>query len=258
MQTIAGAVGLVVAITYVIGGLIVNLHLSRYGITEYQILRVKYLVVGLTYLTNFIAVLFLAAIPATLLIESSSLLQYVFLVASLLASVWLLWLWGRPLRTSKQRTLRSWGSWWFWLVLSTVSSIFPIMIGIRLLLNALITFESGVLIILAFLASVLSFIGQIYYYARYLYGHPNPTFGSFGSVDPIGMGIPVKIRLAGEAKDISLLKSMGVPSVQPELTDDLVLLDETDTHYIVGIPIDGDIRAAKVKKDIVKSILYLG
>jgi len=95
IETLISLAGLALGATYVIGGLIVNLHLSRYGVTQYQILRVKYFVVGLTYFTNFIAILFLAAIPALFVVASNLLLQQIFLIASLLASVGLLWLWGK-------------------------------------------------------------------------------------------------------------------------------------------------------------------
>jgi hypothetical protein len=36
--------GLALAIMYVTGGFIVNLYLSQYGVTQYQILKVKYVV----------------------------------------------------------------------------------------------------------------------------------------------------------------------------------------------------------------------
>lgn len=242
--------GLVLGVTYVIGGLIVNLHLSRYGVTEYQILRVKYLVVGLTYLTNFIAILFLATIPAFFVATTSPLIQQAFLIASLLASVWLLWLWGKSASTDKRAMLFSWR---FWVAVGTVSSVYPIMVGIRLALTSQITYESAISIAQAFLASVLSFVGQIYYYARHLYGRHNTIFGS---IDPIGMGIPVYVQLAGESESIALLVGLGIPTLKPETTDKVLLLDETDTHYIIGVSREKSIQAVKVAKDMVKAILY--
>ncbi len=79
---------------YLVGGLVVNLPLSRYGVTEYQILRVKYLVVGLTYLTNYLASLLLAVIPAFLLATADLIAPQFVLIASLIASLFLLWFWG--------------------------------------------------------------------------------------------------------------------------------------------------------------------
>lgn len=252
VDTLISVVGLALGSTYVIGGLIVNLHLSRYGITQYQVLRVKYLVVGLTYFTNFIAILFLAAIPAVFVVASSLLLQQIFLIASLLASVWLLWLWGRS--TYSKSFLFSWR---FWVIVGTVSSIFPLMVSLRLGLTlglgGPINYESALTFGQAFLASVLSFVGQTYYYARHLYGKRNVIFGS---IDPIGMGIPVQVQLAGEKDKISLLANIGVPMLKPEATDKVLLLDETDTHYIIGVPNKTDVQAVEVAKDLVKAIRY--
>jgi len=250
VQSIIGAVGFFVGVIYIVGGLIVNLHLSQFGITEYQILRIKYLVVGLTYLTNFGALLLLAALPALVLTIAAPLIQQAALVLSLLASVALLWLWGRSSAKSRQAVFRSWISW---LVVGTLSSIFPLMASLRVVFRGQVDVESGVLLIQAILAGTLAFIGQTYFFARFLYGRPTSTFGS---VDPIGMGIPVNVQLAGDAANISLLKKMGVPSLQPELTDTVLLLDETDTHYILGTSSGTSIQALKVDKNIVKAILY--
>ncbi len=244
--------GLALGSIYVIGGLIVNLYLSRYGIIQYQVLRVKYLVVGLTYFTNFIAILVLAAIPAVFVAASSLLLQQIFLITSLLASVWLLWLWGKTTRPNS-----FFFSWRFWVAIGTISSIFPLMasvrLGLTLGLGGPIDYEFALSFGQAFLASVLSFVGQTYYYARHLYGRPNVIFGL---VDPIGMGIPVQVQMAGEKEKISLLVNIGVPMLKPEATDKVLLLDETDTHYIIGIPNKADVQAVEVAKDIVKAIRY--
>src|SRR5438105_4060432 len=62
IQSIAAVAGFLVGVAYVIGGLIVNIHLSRYGITEYGILRISYLVVGLVYFVSFAAISILAVI----------------------------------------------------------------------------------------------------------------------------------------------------------------------------------------------------
>jgi len=241
--------------TYLIGGLIVNLHLSRYGITQYQVLKVKYLVVGLTYLTNFIAILFLATIPAVLTVTLSLLFQQIILIASLLTSIWLLWLWGKPTNSKS-----FFFSWRFWVVVGAISSIFPLMVGIRLGLGLTfgqgfpINYEFSVMLVEAFLAGVLAFVGQAYYYARHLYGKPNVVFGS---VDPIGTGISVQVQLTGEKGKITLLSNIGVPMLNPETTDKIVLLDETNTHYIIGITSKAEIRAIEVAKDIVKAIRYI-
>ncbi|HET60446.1 MAG TPA: hypothetical protein ENN32_08780 [Chloroflexi bacterium] len=245
--------GLALAVTYVTGGLIVNLYLSRYGITQYQILKIKYLAVGLTYFTNFIAIILLSALPALFLLAASLLFQRIALIVSLLASVSLLLLWGR---TTKVKS--SFLSWQFWVVVGSLSLIFPLMIVARLFLilwfNGSVDYEFGFLIGLAFLAGVLSFVGQTYYYSRHLYGKQNMILGS---VDPIGMGIPVEVQLTGKKDEISLLSQIGVPMLNSKTTERVMLFDETSTHYIIGISLnENDYKAAEVAKDLVKAIRY--
>ncbi len=40
LESLISFAGVALGATYLVGGLVVNLHLSRYGVTEYQILRV--------------------------------------------------------------------------------------------------------------------------------------------------------------------------------------------------------------------------
>jgi hypothetical protein len=250
LETLIGVSGLLLGATYVIGGLIVNLRLSRYGVTQYQVLRVKYLVVGVTYLTNFIAILFLAAIPAVLVAASGLIIQQIFLIASVLASVLLLSLWARSGTSKKWTILYSWRTW---VLLGTLSTIFPLMVALRMTLNSQFSAEALLSGIEGLLAGILSFVGPTYFYAVHLYGYPNTVFGAN---DPIGMGIPVEVQLAGEAANIALLASLGVPASKPETTDKVLLLDETETHYIIGLPREANIRAVEIAKDMVKAILY--
>ena len=251
IQAIASAVGIALGSTYVIGGLIVNLHLARYGVTEYQILRIKYLVVGLVYLTNAVAIYALATIPAIFFMATNYLSYQSLLMASLLASLWLLWLWGKPVIHRSRKELRSWH---FWVAVSIVASIFPLMIAIRQVVFRQFDLYSAIVSVEALLAGVLIIIAQIYYYARHLYGRRTSVFGSH---DPVGMGTPVTVQLAGDKNDLSLLQSMEIPLLKPDLTTKVLLLDETDAHYIVGIMRETGIQALKVSKDIVRAILYL-
>ncbi len=127
------------------------------------------------------------------------------------------------------------------------------MAVVRLLLSGQLNFQSVLISVQGLIAGVLSFVGQVYYYARHLYGHRNPVFGS---VDPIGMGIPVHVQMAGEADSIRILGGMGIAAVKPNLTDHVILIDETDSHYIIGVQEDGTVRVMKVVKQLVKAILY--
>ncbi len=101
----------------------------------------------------------------------------------------------------------------------------------------------------AALAAILAIIGEIHYYARYMYG-------STTALDPIGMGIPIKVRLAGKAEDLTLVTAMGIPILQPDLTDTILMIDETDEHYIVGVGVDHEIKVFKVSKALIKGIVY--
>ncbi|MCL4271842.1 MAG: hypothetical protein KJZ72_19950, partial [Anaerolineales bacterium] len=68
IQNIATASAVLLGVTYIIGGLIVNLNLARRGVTEFEILKTKYLVVGLVFLLHSIGVFLLAALPAFFLL----------------------------------------------------------------------------------------------------------------------------------------------------------------------------------------------
>ena len=57
IQNLATGGAVVLGIIYIIGGLIVNLNLTRRGIVEYQILKVKYLAVGMIFMFQFFGVI---------------------------------------------------------------------------------------------------------------------------------------------------------------------------------------------------------
>ncbi len=219
IEAIVGVAGLILGATYLIGGLVVNLNLSRYGVTEYQVLRVKYLVVGLTYLTNYVAIVLLSIIPAFFLVAAGFFIQQTVLIISLLASLFLLWLWGRPPGHNRFSGLKGWR---FWVIAGALSLVYPLSVAIRQVLAPQMSFESGLLLAQAGIAGILSFVGQTYFFARYLYGDANTIFGS---MDPIGTGVPVKVRLAGKADELSVLKKASVPMVESDLTDNVLLLE---------------------------------
>jgi hypothetical protein len=250
LETLVGASALLVGVIYIVGGLIVNLHLANYGVTEYQILRVKYFVVGITFVTNAIAILFLASIPGFLILTLDFYVQQVFLIASLSASVLLLWVWAKPVE-SRRRFLFTWR---FWILAGAVASVYPLSVAIRMMIVPQMTFESGLMLVAGFLTGILAFVGQIYVYARHLYARPNSVLGS---VDPIGMGIAVTVKLAIKEEVMPALRELAIP-VQGKLTVGPVkLLDETDAHYIIGLEDDQHMRAMKIAKEAVQAILYL-
>jgi hypothetical protein len=251
IKDLAGLIGLIVAVTYVIGGLIVNIYLSRYGVIDYQILKAKYLAVGLVYSTNVLAVFALSAIPAVFLLESDFLTYQGLFLLSTLSSMLLLWLWAMSIRSPRWQRLRSWV---LWIALGAVSALFPIVAGLRYALFKPVDPQKVMLVIEGFLAGVLTVVAQVYYYARHLYSRRTLILGSS---DPVGMGIPIPVRLAGDEDAISLLATLGVPIENPLVTGTVFFLDETDTHYIVSVGQDGNGRAIKISKGMVKAILHV-
>ncbi|MGB8646494.1 MAG: hypothetical protein WCF84_14745 [Anaerolineae bacterium] len=249
LQFLISTFGVALALLYVIGGLVVNLYLSRYGLTEYQIVRVKYLAVGLTFFLNYVAILLLAGVIGFLVAPLDFYLLQGAMLFSVLVSVVLLWLWTRHGVWMRGRTALV-----AWVILSASTSVFPVAVVIRVPLAGSASPEMAILVIEAILTGFLSFVAQLYYYSRRIYGQ---SLGMLGEVDPVGMGIPVDVQLAGDKEGIGLLAYLGVPVHKENLTDRVSLMDETDTHYIIGVKHKNRIRAIKVTKDIVKAILYL-
>jgi hypothetical protein len=250
IESIAGAAGFILGLTYVLGGLIVNLHLSRYGVTEYQVVRVKYLVVGLIYVVNVLGAYTLALIIGAVLLIAGQVVQQGWLIVALLAGLSLLVLGVKPVAWRTQWAKKFFESWPFWVGMGAIAASFPFLVLIRQSLVRTSDFYSDLLMGEGLVVGLLVVIGQVYFYARYPY-----TQAVF---DPIGTGMPVVVQLAGNEKDMAHLQSIGVPVLKADVTDKVLLLDETDTHYIVGIPDEQAIQAIKVSKSIVQVIRYLG
>ncbi|HLY29079.1 MAG TPA: hypothetical protein VKQ72_22225 [Aggregatilineales bacterium] len=253
LQNITTIGALILGSAYVVGGLIVNLHLARYGITEYQVLRVKYLVVGLIYLVTTLIVMVCSAILTTIFLvisatPSSTLGLGAF---SLLACLALFGLWAFEKRGWNSRWRRRFGAEAVYVSLSAFAYFFPVYVAFRLFLGGLGDGSLTVLLI-GFGAGIafLTFVAQIYFYAAYLYGDPR-------NLDPIGMGIPVAIKLAADEANVMLLSHMGIPVSTPDITERLLLIDETDAHYILATGAPPDLQVFKVNKDLIKGIIYL-
>jgi hypothetical protein len=255
LQTIFSGSALVLGFTYIVGGLIVNLNLTRRGITEYQILKVKYLVVGLIFLLQSIGIFALAAIPAFFLlaVANNRLIVQLLNIVSMLAAGSLIVIWAK---VPKDTTL-IFGKWRFWFLTSTLGTVFPMMILIRQVLVPRFDIYSVVLIVQALMSGVLAFVAQIYHYSIFFYGRSSPM----GALDPIGIGIPTPIQLACDKDGIALLERLGVPITQPGITGDVLLIDETDKQYIIALekiqdqePVEE--KSLKISKEMVKAILY--
>jgi len=255
IQMIISGSALILGGMYLIGGLIVNLNLTRRGITEYQILKVKYLVVGLIFLLQSLGIFVLASIPAFFLLALSGhrLIVQLLNLLSMAASIVLLRVWAKL----PKDTTSFLGQWRFWFLVSTIGSLFSMMILIRQLLVPRSDIYAVLLSVQALMSGVLVFIAQIYHYSAFYYGRAKPQ----GALDPIGIGIPTAVQLACDEKAVGLLQGLGVPVDATGITEEVLLIDETDKQYIIGLkraPKERaeEERALKVSKEMIKAILY--
>lgn len=246
---------------YILGGLIVNLNLSRRGVVEFQILKVKYLVVGLVFSLHTTGVFVFACLPAFGLLYITSFSNVMnqadfyslMNLVSMLAGFSLILIWAR-IPTSNTTFLTQWG---YWFIASTIGAAFPMMILIRQLLSPSTDLLWIVLSVQALLTTALTFLAQVYHYSAFYYGRPS----RLGALDPIGVGIPTTVRISCSPEHARLLRGFGIVIGRNGVSQDIFLVDETDRHYIFGferIPTQqGDDRTVKVDKDLVKAMLYV-
>jgi hypothetical protein len=253
IQNIATGGAALLGITYVIGGLIVNLNLARRGLVEYQILKVKYLAVGFIFLFHFSGVLLFTSVPAFLLIPSANniFLAQVFNLLSVLASLVLFYVWSHYPPNTKSVVSR----WTFWFALSVITMIFPILVLMHQTLFPARTLGWIINSILAITTGALAIMAQLYHYSSFYYGRPS----GLGSLDPIGIGIPTRVNLLCDEKTSANLKQLGLP-IEKNIIQDVYLIDETDQHYILGLEQvpggEGNNETYKIEKSVVKVILH--
>ena len=253
IQNIATAGAFILGITYIVGGLIVNLNLTRRGLIEYQILKVKYLVVGIIFLLQAIGTFVFAGLPAfaLLLWANNLLLLQVVNILSMLAAISLLLVWSRYSANSTSFVIR----WQFWFVSSTVGAVFPMLVLLRQLLMPNTEWLWVIVSAQAVMTAVLNFMAQIYHYSAFYYGRPRPN----RELDPIGIGIPTRIDLICDEAISSDLSELGLP-IKKNIIRDVYLIDETDQHYIVALDqvpgAHSRNETYKIGKTLVKAILH--
>jgi hypothetical protein len=255
LQVLITSSAIFLGFTYVIGGLVVNLNLSRRGVVEFQILKVKYLVVGLVFLLHSVGVFAFATLPAFGLLYFSNhiiLLQFINLF-SMLSAISLILIWARMASGSQS----FFTTWTYWFVASAIGASFPMLVFIRQLIAPNIEITWIILSVQAALTAALTFLAQIYHYSAFYYGKQS----SFGTLDPIGIGVPSRVRFACKPETSSLLKNLGLEIGDDHISQDLFLIDETDKHYIFGFERlpgqDGNDRTIKVNKEIIQAILFV-
>jgi hypothetical protein len=257
IQNVATGAAVLLGITYVIGGLIVNLNLTRRGVVEYQILKVKYLAVGIIFILHFLGVVLFALIPVVLIATfagNASAIQTVsqiISIPSILAALTLLYVWTRlPPNTNSLV-----GKWWFWFTFSVVATIFPLFVLLHQAIVPLYNLQWVFNTVMGILVGALTIMAQIYHYSAFYYGKP----AGLGISDPIGMGIPTLVDLVCEEKLSPDLKELGLP-VLKNIIHDVYLIDETNEHYLVSqerVPGGtGNNQTYKINKGLVKVILH--
>ncbi len=253
IQNVAAGSAVFLGITYIVGGMIVNLNLSRRGIVEYQILKVKYLAVGTIFLIHFVGAVILTFVPALLIFVyiRDTLLIQIISILSVLGALVLLYVWSRYPANTKSIV----GTWKFWVALSSVALLFPLIILLYQIYSPQHGGEWVFLNLLAVLMSALAVLAQIYHYSTFYYGRP----AGAGVMDPIGMGIPTRVDLLCEEKISPALARLGLP-IRNNIICDVYLIDETDVHYIVGkvqVPsADENNETYKIDKALVEVILH--
>ncbi len=254
IQDIATGSVVIIGITYIIGGLIVNLNLARRGLVEYQVLKVKYLAVGIIFLLQFTGVLMFTSIPAFFLLSLSDdifLVQGLNLI-SVLASLGLLHVWS--LHASNTKPFFS--GWRSWFMLSVLATLFPVLVFLHQLMALDLSLDWIINSALAVATGALALMAQIYHYSAFYYGQP--AVGFFTG-DPVGMGIPTAVNLIIDEKISSALSELGL-NTHKNIIHDVYLIDETNQHYIISeeqVPgRDGKDKTYKIDKSLVKVILH--
>jgi len=257
IQNIATAGAAVLGLTYIIGGLIVNLNLTRRGVVEYQILKVKFLAVGLIFLLQFSGVVLFTSVPVILLASymehPNATLRVVraLSIPSILAALVLLSVWSRYPPNTKSSV----GRWPFWFIMSTVAMMFPLYVLLHQVFLPSRSVEWAFNSVLALLAGLLTLMAAIYHYSSFYYGRP----AGLGALDPIGMGIPTRVDVLCDKTIAPDLVDLGLP-VQKNIIRDMYLIDETNDQYILSqeqVPGgDGKDQTYKINKSLVKAILH--
>lgn len=264
-QTLFSIFAVSVGIVYLIGGLVVNLHLSRYGVSEYKLIKAKYLAVGLNFLFSIGIVVGLvlvinlvfpvktvATIQRRLVISLFSL----FLIAAIYNSKRFHSISKNLLvRVVKRREqVAAFHIWW----LTTFgTTLFPISLAISYHLMHSIANDFQYIQRLTLLALLIGFGGLAFstlYFGVEIYANPVPTGPE--AADLIGTGKLQKVKLIIDPKNSKMIKHLGIPMETLYRTSQLGLLDETEDQYLVIIPNNKGGKAAKVSRDLIKGIAY--
>ena len=257
IQNLATGGAVVLGVVYILGGLIVNLNLARRGVVEYQVLKVKYLAVGIIFMFHFLGVVIFTFIPVVLLVVSAGnasaiqTISQILSFPSILAALGLLYVWSRYPSNTQSFV----GKWWFWFALSVLATLYPLFVILHQAFLPIFNLEWTFNTVLSVLAGVLTIMAQLYHYSSFYYGRPPAA----GVLDPIGMGIPIRVNVICDETISADLMALGLP-VEKNIIHNVYLIDETTEHYMIsqeqvpgGI---GSNQTYKINKSLVKAILH--
>ena len=263
IQEVIGMLAGIVGLLYITGGVIVNLHLSRFGVSEYQILKAKYLAVGLSFLISVLLFVSIVCMVSAFVLPVVSLLNLqVRLTISTLFLFWFTWLyysqrfrqflkrlWSRVLKCIEQKA-----AFHFWVLAVLGISLYPVSFVISDNWTTLNIQRFGLYSAIAVLYGVVGFALLTLYFGVELYANPIPAGPQ--AADLIGTGKLQRIRLVGKPEDFELIQKLGVKLDSPQLTSEVGLLDETKDHYLIVVENKRGERAVKIDRGLVKGISY--
>lgn len=244
------AVALLAVLCYVLGLLIVNIQLSKYGFSSLGLLRAKYLSVGIIFiliqLTTIASsiplayalsllhpfVIFFLVIPEYILL---AIVAYIFVI--------------RPLRLRLRTSL--------FIVTWYISSIVLYSLPLRIFAYPIahapgssVVYDS---IGLSVLLSVL--IVQVAGFGRYFYGVR--ISNERRAVFP-GIFAPASVEILFQENIAQSIQKTDLPLVSPHLSRTLLLLDETQTELVVATaPSESRPIVVRLAKHSIVAIRYL-
>lgn len=267
IQKVLGILAILIGGVYLTGGLIVNLHLSRFGVSEYQLLKAKYLAVGLNFLASLTMLVLSVSFVCAFLspVHSLSSLQ-IRLVISTIALLWTALLyysqgfrnWSKRFgvcifRRAKQEAI----SFCLWILSVIGIALYPMSVAFSygwMVSDLDILQQSSLYLGIAVLYGVSGLMLATLYFGVEIYANPVPTGPQ--AADFIGTGKPQIVQFVGDKDVFKLLKQLGIPLETSRLTAELGLLDETGDYYLVVVPDGNSRKAFKIRRDGIKGIAF--
>ena len=252
LRGIVGIAGAITGLSYLVGYIIVNIYLSKFGIHNLELIKSKYLASGLLYLSLSFLLAAVPVITVGLLRERSAGLgalrkwhTLMLLVANLILAATFVWTFSviltgvEPPESSVLPVNHRRGFIWFFLPASQLALWFPIVLGsaISPLLDRIRPYEGrrsvnstpgrltmnlrrrAASIGLAAIFAIIS----LYVFATWVYPHVSPTLGG---------GAPSRVQILLSKSGSETIMRLPV-TVVDNLSEPIVLLDQTDSSFLL-------------------------